>query len=114
MNKLYEPGVTDIVNTNKPKFDPYADLVDTALHNFRNDLIHNLDSFAQQKNDEIDELVTTTYIDSESEDEAVLFEDSHQDVPVIMTPVMLNEYLNQKIQSLINNKQRKTFDVTHQ
>ena len=27
--------------------------------------------------------------DSESEGETVLFEDSHQDVPVIVTPVML-------------------------
>ena len=40
--------------------------------------------------------------DSESEDEAVLF--------VIVTPVMLDEELNQKIQSL-NNKQH---DVIHQ
>ena len=56
------------------------------------------------------ELTTTHSLvnDSESEDEAVLFEDSHQDVPVIMTPVMLDEDLNQKIQSL-NNKQR--FDM---
>ena len=34
--------------------------------------------------------------DSESEDEAVLFEDSHQDIPVIVTPVMLNEDSNLK------------------
>ena len=43
----------------------------------------------------------------------MLLEDSHQDVPVIVTPVMLDEDLNQKIQSL-NNKQRKAFDVIHQ
>ena len=59
MNKLYEPGVIDIVNTNKQKFQPYAELVDTAMQNFLNDLIHNQDSFAQQENDEVDELVTT-------------------------------------------------------
>ena len=79
----------------------------------RNDLIHNQDSFSQQENDEVDELVATTYTDSESEDEGVLFEESHQDVPVIVTQLMLDEDLNQKIQSL-NNKQRKTFDVIHQ
>ena len=113
MNKLYESGVIEIVNTNKQKLEPYAEVVDTALHNFRNDLIHKQDSFAQQENDEVDELVTTTYSDSESEDEAVLFEDSHQDLPVIVVSVMLDEDLNQKIQSL-NNKQRKTIDVIHQ
>ena len=43
----------------------------------------------------------------------MLFEDSHQDVPVISTPVMLDEDLNLKIQSL-NKKQRKTCDVIHQ
>ena len=117
MNKLYEPGVIDIVNTNKHKFEPYAELVDTALQNFRNDLIHNQDSFAQQENDEVNELITTTSNslddDLESEDEAVLFEDSHQDIPVISPPVMLDEDLNLKIQSL-NKKQRKIFDVIHQ
>ena len=112
-NRLYVPGVIDIVNKNKQKSEPYAKLVDTAFQNFRNNLIHNQDSFAQQENDEVDELVTTTYNDSESEDEAVLFEDSHQDVPVIVTPVVLDDDLNQKIQSL-NNKQSKTFDVIHQ
>ena len=31
MNTLYEPGVIDIFNTNKQKFEPYAQLVDTAF-----------------------------------------------------------------------------------
>ena len=57
MNKLYEPGVIDIVNTNKQKFEPYAELVDTALQNFGNDLIYNQDSFAQQESDEVNELI---------------------------------------------------------
>ena len=49
MNKLYEPGVLDIVNTNKQTFEPYAEVVDTGLQNFRNDLIHNQDSFGSKK-----------------------------------------------------------------
>ena len=60
MNMLYEPGVIDIINTNKQKFEPYAELVETALQIFRNDLIHNQDSFAQEENDEINELIITT------------------------------------------------------
>ena len=66
-------------------------MVDTSFQNFGNDLIHNKDLFAQQENDEVNQLITTTTnslaADSESKDEAVLFEDSHQDVPVISTPV---------------------------
>ena len=43
----------------------------------------------------------------------MLCEDNHQDTPVMVIPVVLDEELKQKIQSL-NNKQRKTFDVIHQ
>ena len=63
MHKPYEPGVIDIVSSNKQKFERYAELVDTALQNFLNALIHNQDSFPQQENDEVDKL-TTTYSDS--------------------------------------------------
>ena len=41
MNMLYEPGVIDVVNSNKKKFEPYAELVETALQNFRSDLIYS-------------------------------------------------------------------------
>ena len=45
----------------------------------------------------------------------MLFEDSHQDVPVISTAVLLDEDLNLKLKSLsLNKEQRKTFDVIHQ
>ena len=35
MNKLYKPGIIDIINTNKQK------ILVIALQKFRNDLIHN-------------------------------------------------------------------------
>ena len=67
---------------------------------------HNQDSYLRSKKmmKLAKELTTANSLvnDSESEDEAVLFEDNHQDVPVIVT-------LNQKIQSLNNNQERKTF-----
>ena len=47
MTKLNELGVTDIVNVNKQRFEPYSELVDTALQNFRNDMTHNQDSSAK-------------------------------------------------------------------
>ena len=52
MEKLLDPNVQGVVNENKLKFEPFADLVDTALLNFHSDSIHNPDSFSQEENDE--------------------------------------------------------------
>ena len=47
MTKLNELGVTDIVNVNKQRFEPYSELVEFfwtwTLQNFRNDTTHNQD-----------------------------------------------------------------------
>ena len=43
INKLYEPGVIDIINTNKQKLEPYTELLEIALQNFLNNLIHHQD-----------------------------------------------------------------------
>ena len=51
MEKLLDLNVQGVVNENKLKFEPFADLVDTALLNFHSDSIDNPDSFAQQEND---------------------------------------------------------------
>ena len=67
MEKLNEPQVLTVVNENKQKFEPFADLVDLALSNFHADLSHNQDSYAQQENDEVCNLlhVTSTLLDEE-------------------------------------------------
>ena len=109
MNKLYEPGVMDIVNKTKQKYVPCAELVDTDFPNFQNDLINNQDAFTQQEHDEVNEFNENNCKpadDSESEEEAVLCEDSRQNIPVISTSVMLNDDLNLNMQSL-NKKPKK-------
>ena len=45
--KLQEPGIIDIVNRNKHIFEPYGDLVDSALLNLRTS--HIQDAFLQQE-----------------------------------------------------------------
>ena len=56
--KLQEPGVIDIVNRNKQIFEPFGDLVESALLNLRTNLISNQDSHGDQENDEVvDELL---------------------------------------------------------
>ena len=42
-----------IVNENKQRIEPFADLVDTALCNMHVNLSHNQDAYAQQENDKI-------------------------------------------------------------
>ena len=51
MEKLRESQAMSIVNENKQRFEPFADLVDTALCNMHATLSHNKDSYAQQEND---------------------------------------------------------------
>ena len=47
---LAEQQVRDTVNVNKQQFEPFCDLVDSAM-NIREHVANNLDSFAQQEND---------------------------------------------------------------
>ena len=65
--KLNEQEVNETVNRNKQIFEPYAELVDLVLRNYRDDLEHNQDAFAQQENDEIIELINEN-LEGEDED----------------------------------------------
>ena len=47
--KLSEPGIIDIVNQNKQIFQPYTDLVETALRNVRSSLLNNPDPSRNRK-----------------------------------------------------------------
>ena len=76
--KVQEPGIIDIVNRNKHIFEPYGDLVDSALLNVRTS--HNPDAFLQQENDEVEEQLINTANDLESENpnnDAVILDDIH-------------------------------------
>ena len=114
MGKLNQPNVLRIVNQNKQKFEPFSDLVDTALSNLHENLSHSRDSYAQQENDEVDDIIQTTaaLLDEESQDDAVVFRDD--DIPGILPkniiPVMSDDEINSNIRSL-NVNQRMIFEV---
>ena len=110
--KLQEPGIIDIVNRNKQIFEPYGDLVDSALLNLRTS--HHRDAFSQQENDEVEEQLITTANDLESENpnnDAVILGDIHA-VPTNTPVVISDDELNAKIRSL-NQKQRECFDIVY-
>ena len=51
--KISEPGVVDIVNTNKLLIEPYGDLVDAAFAHFQdNEMNYNIDAHDQQENED--------------------------------------------------------------
>ena len=115
MEKLNEPQVLAIVNENKQKFEPFADVVDLALSNFHADLSHNQDSYAQQENDEVDNLLhaTSTLLDEESpEDDVVLFHDESGSIPKNDLTFLSDDEINQNIRSL-NTKQRMIYEIVN-
>ena len=110
--KLQEPGILDIVNQNKQIFEPYGDLVDSALLNLHTNLTPNHDSFANQENDEVEDIIdaANTLLNPEDpSDDAVIFDDAC--VPSTAAPVVIrDDELNEKIRSL-NQKQREYFEL---
>ena len=112
--KLQEPNILDIININKQIFEPYGDLVDSALLNLRTNLIRNRDAFSQQEDDEVEEQLLTTANNLESEDPtngAVILGDVYT-VPTNIPVVISDNELNAKIRSL-NRKQREYFDIVY-
>ena len=61
LDLLNEPSVITTINANKQIFEPFGDLVDSALRNLRNDLQNNTDSFAQQENDEVQHVLSVIF-----------------------------------------------------
>ena len=105
--KLSEPGVTEIVNHNKQIFQPYCDLVETALSNLRSNLLNNPDSFAQQENDEVEQMLATTQLpETNSDDEAEIFpEDENVAASSSGCPIFMpDDDLNTLIRSLNGNQ----------
>ncbi|XP_057316777.1 uncharacterized protein LOC130657796 [Hydractinia symbiolongicarpus] len=115
VEKLNEPGVLSIINEHKQTFEPFSDLIDTALSNLRTDLLTNQDAFTAHENDEVqDEMIET--IDEIVDDEnvvadAVLF-DSEINVLTNSSEFLSDAELNPMISSL-NYKQRQVFDLVY-
>ena len=53
-SKFREPGVLEIVNNNKSLVEPYIDLVNAALINYRADITPSWDPFSQQENKNVE------------------------------------------------------------
>ena len=45
--KLAEPGVLDIIDNNRQKFEPYAAMVDRAYENLNSEFVDNQDAHGQ-------------------------------------------------------------------
>ena len=110
--KLQEPGVIDIINRNKQVFEPYGNLVESALLNLRTNLASNQDSYANQENDEVEELLeTVNALAEDPTEDAVVLDDTC--VPSTTAPIIMSDNeLNTKILSL-NQKQREYFEVVY-
>ena len=109
MEKLLDSVVQAVINENKLKFEPFADLVDTALLNFHSDTL-NPDSFAQQENDEVEDILELQ--EEEYEEDDVSFEHT-ADVPINSEKSVVSDTeVNSKIRSL-NQKQREIFEVVN-
>ena len=95
------------VNENKLKFEPFGDLVEAVLTDFRTDLTSNPDSFAQQENDEVEDMLPPQD------------DDPDEDIPPLTeltglaecsATLMPHTKINSKIRSL-NTKQREIYEV---
>ena len=59
-------GVTEIVHSNRCKFEPYVELVDETSENFNAELVDNQDAYGQIENDET---ITASYNEDATETE---------------------------------------------
>ena len=110
--KLLQPGVIEKVNENKMIVEPYGDLVDEALENFLIDTAtHNLDAFAQQENDEVEDDINTSVMPDENDSDEEHTETSYSTVST-QRFVVTDDELFSSIRSL-NAVQRNIFDAVY-
>ncbi|XP_066934413.1 uncharacterized protein [Clytia hemisphaerica] len=107
--KLNLDEVNAVVNENKQIFEPDGHLVDLVLQNYRNDLMHNQDAFAQQENDEVQDLMSNSS-DSENDDESHEVEQNFAPFTQTVHGLQTDDQINTHIRSL-NSKQRDIFDI---
>ena len=109
--KLNMDEVKDIVNRNKQFFEPDGDLVNLVLQNYRDDMVHNQDSFAQQENEEVMDLMN---IDQGSSEDDNNDNDTEEQsfAPFVQArhEFQSDDEINAHIRTL-NSKQKEIFDV---
>ena len=111
VEKLQEAGVIDVINRNKLVFEPYGDLVEAALLSLRTNLASNQDSYSNQGNDQVEELLNTAndLASEDPADDSIILNDA---IPASAPTVMSDDELNVKIGTL-NQKQREYFDIIY-
>ena len=106
---LNDPIVCRIANENKTKFEPFADLVDNALIDFRVDTTNNLDPFAEQEDDEVAETLGSHINDEDTDEEPIEIEPGMSCIHNTTTQISADE-ICKNIRSL-NHKQREIFEI---
>ena len=111
VEKLNQTDVLAVVNANKILFEPYANLVDSALLEYHSGLSHNQDSYAQQENDHVEQELTASTIlndtNLEEEEGTVVFSD---EVATSSNLFMSDDDINALI-GFLNVKQRQVFEI---
>ena len=97
--KLFQPGVLEIINTNKIIVEPFGEMVDEALQNLVIDSYknNNLDPFAQQENDEVEGDIHLEINDDEEQESQ---SDGFYHITSTQSLVASDEELFQDIRSL--------------
>lgn len=112
--KLLEAGILDIINRNKRICEPFGELVEEAMLNFHTN-VENLDSFAEQENDDISNEISNINLHNDGE---IRNETENKPIigntfPAIMEPDISDDDLHGKIRTL-NHTQRDIFEVVNQ
>ena len=111
--KLQQAGVTDVINQNKSRVEPFGELVDEAFLNFRSDL-PSWDPFMQQENDGVNsDLYQGEDNEAEQSDINQNSATSHSfsgnaTLSAQIHTVLTDNELSEKVRSL-NVKQRQVF-----
>ena len=109
--KLAEPGVLDIIDNNRQKFEPYTAMVDKAYENLNSEFVYNQDAHGQTENDETGQ--TTYSEDREPTEQSSKVHESNMAPGKFLPKIPTDDKIAANIRTL-NKKQRMVFDVLHQ
>ena len=97
-----------VLNKNKQKFEPYADIVEEAFANFNHNLQPNQDPYGQIENDEFED----TSFSDKNESTSNVNTNEYSSVPFNPLSNQSDESIAANIRSL-DLKQRQVFNVAH-
>ena len=100
-------GVTEIVHSNRCKFEPYVELVDETSENFNAELVDNQDAYGQIESDETDHTMKLQKKQDSENSNGNLYSSAS-----LMAEIPPDNEIAGSIRSL-NEKQRMVFNVVH-